>query len=144
MGESGASRRDYVDSEDDTTLVRGVSQDPNALGYFGLAYFEQNPAEMRAVPIVNPKGDAVEPSAATVEAAEYQPLARPLFIYVNAAAAQRNPALRDFISFYLDEAPAMVAEIGYVPLPPEAYHINQVKFETGQVGTVFGGQSVLI
>lgn len=141
VGESGLSRRDYVDSEDDTTLVRGVNQDPNALGYFGLAYYEQNPTELKAVPIVNPDGEAIEPSRAMVEAAEYQPLARPLFIYVNATAAQQNPALRDFVDFYLDEAQNMVAEIGYVPLPEEAYHINRVKFDTGQVGTVFEGES---
>ncbi len=141
IGESGESREDYVDSEDDTTLVRGVSQDPNALGYFGLAYFIQNPSDLKTVAIVNPDGDAIEPSRETVEAAEYQPLARPLFIYVNAAKAQDNPALRDFVDFYLDQAAAMVTEIGYVPLPEEAYHINRVKFETGQVGTVFGGES---
>jgi phosphate transport system substrate-binding protein len=140
VGTSGASRTDYTASEDDDVLVREVSQDPNALGYFGLAYYEQKANEMKAIAIDSGSG-AVLPSVATVEQAQYQPLSRPLFIYVNAASAQKKPALRQFIDFYLEQAPELVTEVGYVPLPEEAYNIDKVTFHRGEVGTVFEGQS---
>ncbi|MDY7012845.1 MAG: PstS family phosphate ABC transporter substrate-binding protein, partial [Cyanobacteriota bacterium] len=107
VGESGSSRTDYVASEDDDILVQGVSQDPNALGYFGFAYYEERQGEMKAVEIDSGKG-AVSPTRETVENAKYQPLARPLFIYVNMEKAQQNPALRDFVAFYLEKAPELV------------------------------------
>ena len=140
MGEAGASRTDYTASEDDDILVKEVSQDPNALGYFGLAYYEQRADEMKAVAIDSDNG-AILPSRETVEQAQYQPLARPLFIYINAVSAQNNPALRQFIDFYLEQAPETVNEVGYVPLPEEAYHIDKVTFHRGEVGTVFEGES---
>ncbi len=140
VGEAGASRTDYTASEDDDVLVKGISQDPNALGYFGLAYYEQRANEMKAVAVDSGKG-AVLPSQETVEEAQYQPLSRPLFIYINVASAQKNQALREFIDFYLSQAPALVSEVGYVPLPEEAYHIDRVTFNKGEVGTVFEGQS---
>ncbi len=95
VGEVGASRSDVTSSEDDDVLVEGVSQDPNALGYFGLSYYEQKANEMKALAIDSGDG-AVLPSVETVEQAQYQPLARPLFIYVNAAAARENQALVRF------------------------------------------------
>jgi phosphate transport system substrate-binding protein len=110
------------------------------LGYFGLAYFEQRKNEIKAVAIDSGNG-AILPSRETVEQAQYQPLARPLFIYVNAASAQKNPALRKFIDFYLAQASLIVNEVGYVPLPEEAYHIDRVTFHKGEVGTVFAGKS---
>ena len=140
MGEAGASRTDYTASEDDDILVKEVSQDPNALGYFGLAYYEQRADEMKAVAIDSGNG-TILPSRETVEQAQYQPLARPLFIYINAVSAQNNPALRQFIDFYLEQAPETVNEVGYVPLPEEAYHIDKVTFHRGEVGTVFEGES---
>ena len=140
MGEAGASRSDVTSSEDDDVLVKGVSQDPNALGYFGLSYYEQQPNDMKAIAIDSGDG-AVLPSVETVEQAQYQPLARPLFIYVNAAAARENDALVRFTEFYLKNAPEVIAEVGYVPLPEEAYQINEVTFYRGEVGTVFDGQS---
>ncbi len=140
VGKSGASRLDISQSEDDDILVERVSQDPNALGYFGLAYYEQRANEMKAIAIDSGKG-AVLPSTETVEQAQYQPLSRPLFIYINAASAQKNPALRQFIDFYLAQAPELVSQVGYVPLPEEAYHIGKVTFHQGEVGTVFDGQS---
>jgi phosphate transport system substrate-binding protein len=139
-GEASVSRRDYVASEDDTILVTGIAQDPNALGYFGLSYYEQNQNQLKALAIDSGKG-AIIPSRQAVENAEYQPLARPLFIYVNAAAAQKNPTLEQFIKFYLDRAPEIVSDIGYIPLTEEAYHINWVTFHNGEVGTVFEGKS---
>ncbi len=140
VGEAGSSRSDLTASEDDDVLVAGVSQDPYALGYFGLAYYEQRANDMKAVAVDSGNG-RVLPSRETVEQAEYQPLSRPLFIYVNSASAQQSQDLRLFIDFYLAQAPELVAEVGYVPLLEEAYHIDKVMFHRGEVGTVFDGQS---
>ena len=140
VGEAGASRSDVTKSEDDDVLVEGVSQDPNALGYFGLAYYEQQAQQMKAVAVDSGEG-AVMPSTETVEQARYQPLARPLFIYINAATARENEALVRFAEFYLENAPQVASEVGYIPLPEEAYQINEVTFYKGEVGTVFEGQS---
>lgn len=140
VGESGASRGDITQSEDDDVLVQKISQDPNALGYFGLAYYEQKAGETKAVAIDNGKG-AVLPSVETVEQAQYQPLARPLFVYVNAAAARENQKLVRLTQFYLENAQEIVGKVGYVPLPDEAYQINEVTFYRGEVGTVFEGRS---
>lgn len=140
VGKSGASRKDYVASEDDNTLVQGVSQDPNALGYFGLAYYEQNPQKLKALGIDSGKG-AIVPSRETVVNSQYQPLARPLFIYVNGEKAQKSRALQEFVEYYLDNAESIVKEVGYIPLTDEHYHLAKVTFFNGEVGTVFGGQS---
>ena len=140
VGDSGASRHDYLKSEDDETLVQGVEQDPNALGYFGLAYYEANKDKMKAVAVDSGNG-AVLPSRETVEAAEYQPLSRPLFIYVNSSAAQKNPAVKEFVETYLELAPEVVTQVGYVPLPEDGYQLTEIHFQRGKVGTVFEGKS---
>ena len=141
IGKEGTSRKDYVSSEDDNILVQGVKQDPNALGYFGLAYYEARQDEIKAVAIDNGEG-AVLPTREAVETGEYQPLSRPLFIYVNSSAAQKNPALKEFVEFYLEKAPEVVSQVGYVPLPEEGYLLTQIHFQRGKVGTVFDGESV--
>lgn len=133
------SRSDFVASEDDERLVQGISQDPNALGYFGFVYYDQNQSALKAL-AVDAGNSPIAPSAATVSSAEYQPLSRPLFIYVNLVAAQTNPALRDFVQFYLETAPEVVTGVGYVPLPEEGYQIAWVNFHEGEVGTAFDGK----
>ncbi len=140
IGKSRASRLDYVKTEDDEIIVQGVEQDPNALGYFGFAYYEANAKHLKAVAIDAGEGPIL-PSRETVERGEYQPLSRPLFIYVNLAAAQNNPALRDFVEFYIDKAPEIVPTVGYIPLPEEGYHLAEVTFQNGEAGTVFAGKS---
>lgn len=139
VGKGELSRSDLTASEDDEVLVKKVSQDSNALGYLGLAYYDQRANKMKAVAVDSGKG-AVLPNRESVEQDQYQPLSRPLFIYVNAASAQKNPALREFIDFYLAQGSKLVTEVGYVPLPKEACHINEVAFHTGEVGTVFEGE----
>ncbi|MFP5274354.1 PstS family phosphate ABC transporter substrate-binding protein [Coleofasciculus sp.] len=140
VGEAGSSRSDYTASEDDEILAQAVNQDPNALGYFGLAYYETHQDTLNAIAVDSGNG-AVLPSRQTVEAATYQPLTRPLFIYVNAAAAQKNPALQEFVAFYLENAPEIVSSVGYIPLPEEGYHLANVHFFQNKVGTVFDGKS---
>ncbi|PMB51250.1 ABC transporter substrate-binding protein [Fischerella thermalis CCMEE 5201] len=142
VGKVGASRTDYTASEDDQVLVDGISKDPNALGYFGFAYLEENQNKLKALPVDSGKGKgAVVPSRETVEKIQYQPLSRPLFIYVNAQSAQKKRAVKDFVDFYIQKAPTTVASVGYVPLPEEGYHLDKVHFTRGKVGTVFEGEA---
>ncbi|MGK7931790.1 MAG: PstS family phosphate ABC transporter substrate-binding protein [Microcystaceae cyanobacterium] len=135
MGQAQASRTDYVFSEDDDALVKGVAQDPNALGYFGYAYYDDNKDQLKALAI-----NKVIPSPETVETGQYQPLARPLFIYVNAKAAQDNPALEAFVKYYLKKAPELVSQVGYIPLPKDGYQLADIQFQRFEVGTVFDGK----
>ena len=137
MGKAKASRGDFTASEDDNVLVQGVEHNKNALGYFGFAYYASHRQRMRAVPIAA-EGGSVAPSIETVTAGAYQPLSRPLFIYVNTASTTR-PEVRSFIEFYLTQGPKLAAEVGFVSLPPEASQTALEHFRAGRTGTVFGG-----
>ena len=135
------TRSDYTGSEDDTVLVQGVESDPNALGFFGFAYYEQNQSKLKAVAIDDGKGKgAIAPSQEAVEQAQYQPLSRPLFIYINLPKSQQNPALRDFVTFYMDNVQRTVQTVGYIPLPAEAYGISKVHLYKGEIGTAYDGK----
>ncbi|WP_164928411.1 PstS family phosphate ABC transporter substrate-binding protein [Gloeobacter violaceus] len=134
------TRSDYVDSEDDDVLVRGVSEDPDALSYFGYAYYEASRGRLKALAVANGLG-AVAPSRQAVEKNLYQPLARPLFLYVNMVSSQTKPPVREFVGFYLQHAGRIVNAVGYVPLPPEGYHIANNHFWRGKRGTVYGGKA---
>ena len=125
VGDTGASRQDYVSNEDNEVLVQGVSQDPNAIGYFGYGYYQQHQDKLKAVAVDSGNG-GILPSSGTVENEQYIPLSRPLFLYVNAKRAQEHPALEVFVEYDLDKAPELVAEAGYIPLPEDAYHIAKV------------------
>jgi phosphate transport system substrate-binding protein len=140
VGEAKSSRTDYTASEDDTVLVRGVINDPNALGYFGFSYYEANQTQLKALGLDNGKGPVL-PSRETVEKAQYQPLTRPLFIYVNYTAAQNKAKVREFVQFYMEKAPTLVNSVGYIPLPKEGYKLIYNNFYSGKVGTVFGGEA---
>jgi phosphate transport system substrate-binding protein len=140
-GKEKASRGDFTASEDDNVLVQGVSRDVNAIGYFGLAYYMENKDKLKAVPIVDKNGKkAVGPSLETVMDGTYQPLARPIFIYVSDRAMQR-PEVNEFVQFYLKNAPALVKEVGYVPLARQHYDMALRNFTTKKLGTGFGGKS---
>jgi len=140
-GKEKASRGDFTASEDDNVLVQGVSRDVNAIGYFGLAYYVENKDKLKAAPIVN-KGaaKAVLPSLETVMDGSYQPLARPIFIYVSDKGMQR-PEVREFVQFYLKNAPKLVKEVGYVPLAAKHYEMALKNFSEQKLGTGFGGKS---
>lgn len=132
-----ASRGDYTASEDDNVLVQGVESNKNALGYFGFAYYSAHRERMRAVGIKH-EGRAVLPSIETVIDGSYQPLSRPLFIYVKDSSAQR-PEVRKFIEFYLTQGPKLVQEVGFVPLPEQASQLALSFFQANRLGTVFSG-----
>jgi phosphate transport system substrate-binding protein len=139
VGRAKASRGDYQASEDDNVTVQFVSRDKGAIGYFGLAYYEENTDKLRAIPIVPPTGGSpVLPSVATVNDGTYQPLSRPLFIYVKEQALSR-PEVRKFVEFYLRKVGSLASEVGYVGLPENAYTTILKNLNGGKLGTVFGG-----
>ena len=138
-GKSKASRGDFTASEDDNVLVQGVSQDVNAIGYFGYAYYAENQARLKAVPIVEKAGKpAVAPSEKTVLDGSYQPLSRPIFIYVNVKSLAK-PEVKEFVEYMMKETPKIAKEVKYVPLPAKAYSTNLEHLAKGKKGTVFGG-----
>ncbi|MEX2583320.1 MAG: PstS family phosphate ABC transporter substrate-binding protein [Gemmatimonadota bacterium] len=118
-GEGGASRADYTASEDDNVLVQGVAGDVNALGYFGIAYYAENQSRLKVLGVDAGSG-CVTPDAGTVESGEYTPLARPLLIYVNREDL-RDPAVQSFLDFYLETAPQLSEDVGYIPLEASRY-----------------------
>ncbi|HYF14334.1 MAG TPA: PstS family phosphate ABC transporter substrate-binding protein [Phycisphaerales bacterium] len=141
-GKPKASRGDYTASEDDNVLVQGIARDGNAMGYFGYAYYATNKDKLKAVPVVNPKtGKAVAPSEQTVMDGSYAPLSRPIFIYVSKKSLDARPEVRKFVEFYLENAPALVKEVNYIPLPAEAYQKCLSRVRDGGTGTAFGGHS---
>jgi phosphate transport system substrate-binding protein len=140
MGKSKSSRGDFTASEDDNVLVQGISGDKNALGYFGLAYYEENKKKLKIVPIVNPATNKeVIPSLQTVKDGIYSPLSRPLFIYVNKNALSR-PEVKEFVDFYLKNADKLSRQVKYVPLPANAYKLATERFTKMKTGSMFGGE----
>ena len=141
-GKAKASRTDYTPSEDDNVLVQGVSGNVGGMAYFGYAYYEANKDKLRAIPIIAKDGaPAVMPSPEAVKDGTYQPLSRPLFIYVNATAAAFKPEVKAFVNFYLENAPKLVAEVKYVPLPAEDYAAVKAHYKAMKPGTGFGGKN---
>jgi len=119
-GDEGVSRADYVASEDDNLLVIGIAGDKNSLGYFGYAYYAENKDKSKIVAIDGGTGCTV-PSMDTIANGAYTPLSRPLFIYLNKDHLETRAEIGAFVNFYLNEGRALVAEVGYVPLPDAEY-----------------------
>lgn len=138
-GEEGKSRGDYTASEDDNTLVQGVSADKGGLAFFGYAYYEQNKGKLNLVQIDAGKG-CIAPSPETINNGTYQPLARPEFIYVSKKAAER-PEVQKFVEFHL-AAPnqKFVSEVGYVPIPEELLAEVRTRFQNRTAGSLFEGK----
>ena len=140
-GKSKASRGDYTGSEDDNTLVVGVSTDEGALGYIPYAYYEANKAKLKIMPIVNKKNNkAVIPSALTIKDGSYFPLSRPVFIYVNKKSREKKE-VSDFVNYYITNADKLVTSVKYVPLTKKAYDLGLKRFKDNQSGTGFGGEN---
>jgi phosphate transport system substrate-binding protein len=131
VGKAKESRSDYQASEDDNVLVQGVSGDPNALGYFGFGYFEQNQQQLKALTV-----DGVAPSAETAQSGEY-PLSRPLFIYVSTQALEENPSVQEFIDFYMAEGnlEQFVESAQFVPLAEAAHQEARERLLNRTTGT---------
>jgi phosphate transport system substrate-binding protein len=138
-GKAKSSRGDFTASEDDNVLVQGISNDRNALGFFGYAYYAENQSKLKAVAIDNGKGP-VAPSEKTVLDGTYQPLSRPIYIYVSRKATEK-PEVRDFVEFYLKNAPKLVKEVKYIPLPDKVYALGVSRLKNVKLGTAFGGHA---
>lgn len=143
VGEEGASRGDYTATEDDNITIQGVSSDPAAIGFLGLAYVEENRGRVKPVAISYNGGPCVEPSVETAADGSYQPLTRPLFMYVNKAHLDENPKVLEFAKYMFDPeiAPELVAETGYLPLPEEAFELAEKKIDARKTGSIFDGGS---
>jgi phosphate transport system substrate-binding protein len=139
VGKAKSSRGDFTASEDDNVLVQGIANDRNALGYFGFAYYVENQKKLKAVAVDGGKGPVV-PSPKTVEDGTYQPLSRPIFIYV-AKKSMDKPDVKEFVEFYLKNAPKLVKDVKYVALPQSAYTMGLDHLKKGKIGTVFGGEA---
>jgi len=142
-GKSKSSRGDFTASEDDNTLVLGVSNDKGGLAFLPLAYYESNKAKLKLVPVVGgPKSPkktaAILPNKQTVIDGSYYPLSRPIFIYVS-EASYKKPEVKEFMEFYLKNASTLVSEVNYIPLPPKAYLTGAEHLKKNKLGTAFGG-----
>lgn len=135
VGSKGSIRGDMSVSEDDNVLVKGVAGDEYAIGFFGCAYYFENKASLKVVPIDAGKG-AIEPTHDTIEKGTYAPFSRPLFIYVSKKSVER-PEVKSFVGFYLQRAAKLAEEVGYVKLPVEIYSRAAKNLSSRKTGTVF-------
>ena len=139
-GKAKSSRGDYTSSEDDNILVQGVTGDQYALGFMGLAYYEENKERMKLVAIDDGNADngagPIAPSLETVRNGTYRPLSRPLFIYVSIAELSR-PEVLEFVQFYVDGAVPLIQEVGYVPLADAEQALVKQRFAAKTAGTMF-------
>lgn len=136
VGKAKSSRADFMASEDDNVLVKGIEGDENALGYFGYSYYVGEQGRLKAVAIGEGKA-AILPTEATIHGLTYTPLARPLFVYVTTKAAKR-PEVAAYFDFMFNNVAKLVKEVGYVPLSPPVYTAAKIRFENRMIGTVFG------
>ena len=143
IGKKGAIRSDGTATEDDNIIVQGIQGDKYALGYLPYAYFEPNKSKLKALKIDWKPDDEVgpiAPSPESVTAGTYNPLSRPLFIYVNKKSAER-PEVQAFVEFYLSHAKELCGQLQYVSLPDAAYEMAKARLAKMQTGTGFGGKS---
>lgn len=124
-GKAQLSRSDFVKSEDDNVLVKGVAGDVNAMGYFGFAYYIENSNKVKALGVIaKPGAKAVLPSVDSISKLEYLPLSRKVFIYASKTSSKK-PEVKKFIEFYLNKASEkqdnIVKEVGYIPLSQKEY-----------------------
>ena len=140
-GKSGRCRPDYTASEDDNTLVQGISGDIGSLGYFGYAYYAANKDKLKLVPIDGGDGP-VSPSALTINNGSYAPLSRPVFIYLRSNALDR-PEVSAFATFYIENAATLATEVGYIPLPESVYLKAKNRIEQRETGTAYNKNTKL-
>jgi phosphate transport system substrate-binding protein len=140
VGKAKSSRGDYTASEDDNVLVQGIENDVNSLGYIPFAYYAPHASKMRALAVDWGKGQGcVKPSLEAVTAGTYNPLSRPLFVYVSKKSADTRPEVKQFIEFSMKNSIPLIKEVKYLPLPEAAYQSALKKFNEGKTGSIFGG-----
>lgn len=117
-GERGASRTDYSATDDDNDTVEGVADDKGALGYFGFSYYQTNRNRLNALAVDGGNG-CVSPSVETVQNGTYEPLSRPLYIYVRKRRLAESPALLRFVEYILRNQGTIAKNALFVPLSKE-------------------------
>ena len=134
VGQEHASRGDFTSSEDDNVIVTGIANDTNALGFFGFAYYAENKDKLKVLPV-----NGVVPSLETIRDGSYQPLSRPVFVYVSKASLEK-PAVAALVKYLNTEGGELVKEVGYIPLPQRAYELSQARVDARRTGSLFGGK----
>jgi phosphate transport system substrate-binding protein len=109
-------------SEDDNVLVQGVLGSPYAVGFFGYAYYAENTDVLKVLDI-----EGVTPTAESVDDNSY-PLARPLFLYSDAAIMQAKPQVAAYINFFLTYVNEEVVDVGYFPASTEGLDQSMVNW----------------
>jgi phosphate transport system substrate-binding protein len=150
VGKESSSRSDYTKSEDDSVsatgaevLVDGVARDANALGYFGYSYYAANKEKLKLVAVDGGAG-CVAPSATSVAENQYQPLTRPIFVYIKTASLAR-PEVSALAQFYVaPESARFSLEAGYMPLPTVTLLSVGRRLDQGVTGSVFGGHGSVL
>jgi phosphate transport system substrate-binding protein len=127
-GEAKSSRQDYSPSESDNALVQGVAGDKGSLGYFGLGYYAENTDKLKLLAVDSGDGP-VKPTAETVRDGTYEPLARPLYIYVRKDALE-NEGVVKYLNYYLERTSKVSPQVGYVPVTDEIMKTNLETLES--------------
>jgi phosphate transport system substrate-binding protein len=131
-------RVDYTASPNDNVIIEGIAANPTSLGWVGFAFVEENLDVVKPLQI-DGGGGCVEPTPETIASNEF-PIARDLFIYVNAANAEENPALAAFVDYYVTEAITTLVGTGegqvpYVPLSSDDVAATQQVWAARTTGT---------
>lgn len=147
VGQEHSSRQDFTSSEDDNVLLKKLEADDLALGFFGYAYFKKSEGHLKAVAIDDGRSEngagPITPSADAVRIGTYQPLSRPLLIYVAKSALDRREVML-FIDYYLSKGARHAERVGYVPLPESAYIWAQKRVVARNTGSIFGSRGSLV
>ncbi|WP_413582199.1 PstS family phosphate ABC transporter substrate-binding protein [Bdellovibrio sp. HCB288] len=142
---SKSSRGDYTASVDHNTRVTGVNGAKGGLGYLPFAYYLTNKDKLKLLGVVGgpkaPSKKAVLPTEKTVMSGEYNPLSRPIFIYVSQEAIASKPHVKQYVDFYLNNAAEMAKQVQYIPLPANAYKMAKEHVEKKKTGSVFKGEA---
>lgn len=138
LGAGQSGRADYTGSIDMNIVLHGVTRDANSLAYVPLAYYLGNRHRFKAVPVVDAGGIAVAPTVENVAAGRYQPLSRPLFLYVSAQSLQREP-VRGFVEYYLANGSRFAQLANYVPLAEASYRNGLASVKSVKRGTAWAG-----
>ena len=139
VGEPKSSRPDVSTAEDHAVLAQRIAADKDALGYLSLDYYVENQKTLKAVAISDGK-EAVLPTVDNIRNGSYQPLSRPVFLYVSEKSLEK-PAVREFVDYLMKNGPRLVVEANDVPLPARAYSDNLERIAAKKVGSIYGGEN---
>ncbi|MBO1347830.1 MAG: PstS family phosphate ABC transporter substrate-binding protein [Hormoscilla sp. GUM202] len=143
-GEEGKSRSDYTASPDDIVTIQGIESEYGSLGFLTLSSYEKNKDALKLIAIENESGECTEPSAETIANGTYNPLARPLFLYINKESLEKRPAVKAFVEYLLNaEHKPIISEAGYLPLPDNLLPKVRARLDYRITGSMFAdGSSV--